>query len=66
MDRAFSDFTGVEPARGAGLARGVQVVDHAKQPIFLHDPAAAIRDLEWMAQAVGEKYGADLDDRRSA
>jgi len=45
---------------------GVQVVDHAKQPIFLHDPAAAIRDLEWMAQAVGEKYGADLDDRRSA
>ena len=45
---------------------GVQIVDHAKQPIFMHNPAAAIRDLEWMAQAVREKYGADLDDRRSA
>ena len=45
---------------------GVQVVDHARQPIFLHNPAAAIRELEWMAQAVQEKYGKGLDDRRTA
>ncbi|MHC4447206.1 MAG: sensor domain-containing diguanylate cyclase [Planctomycetota bacterium] len=45
---------------------GVQIVNHARQPIFSHNPAAAIREADWLTQSVKERLGAVADGRRSA
>ena len=45
---------------------GVQLVNYSRQPIFSHNPAAAIRDADWLTQSVKERLGAGSDGRRSA
>ena len=51
---------------GAIYEVGVQLADQAKQPIFARNPAAAIEELDWFAQAVRAKYGASSQAKRSA
>lgn len=45
---------------------GVQIVDQGDQPIFSHNPAQAIKDLNWINEVIQDRHEDTQAPRRSA
>lgn len=45
---------------------GIQVISNDRKPIISKDPVRAMEKTNWIARIINDKYGSDLDVRKSA